>query len=243
MQSVISRSVQTSTMEYYLHPAQSVYVKDGLVTFRHYTKRNTIHYLTIDSRQLQNLNDLIHDIHLLKKMRNYPIGGGVWLTYEYHNIKLCNYERNRTFRFYIRSWEEYKRCAHRQVLSFVRYGERRRCACHEHDADNESRPIHRFGRRTSYLQRGRQILSRSSRNGGYENVKRSQSTVFSRRKGSNSRSYSPQRGGKHAMRISQQIKNDKEDGEITSDEFDNEEHGSECSIEEEESVPEQDTAE
>ena len=226
-------------MEYYLHPAQSVLVKDSLISFRHYTRRNRIHYLTINWRQLQNLNDLILDIDIVKKIRNYPIGGGVWLNYDYPIIQLCDYERNRNFRFYTRSWNQYIRQGHRRIFSFLRYG---RCAHHEYDADDESEQAYRSRKSISYLPRRRQILLRSSRNGGYENVKRTQSTIFSRRESSNSRSHSLSRGGKDAMRISQQIKDNREDGEVSSDEFENDEHGSECSIEEE-SASEQDITE
>ena len=229
---VFSKSIiLLSIMEYHLHPSQSVAVKDSLVSFRHYTRRNTVHYLTLNWRQLQNLNDLILDIDIMKEMRNYPIGGGMWLTYDYPIIQLRDYERKHIFRFYTRSWQEYIRHAHRQVFSFVRHGKRKRTN-NEYDADDESEQPYQSRKSISRLPRRCQILSRSSRNGSYENVKRSKSTIFPRRKDSNSRPRSPIRGGKDAMRISQQIKDDQEDGELSSDEFENGEHGSECSIEE-----------
>ena len=241
MQMTFSKNIIFTTMEYYLHPVQSVVVKDSYVSFRHYTRRNTIHEFTLNWRQVQNLNDLMLDLHIVKDMRHYPIGAGIWLTYDYPIIQLRDYERNRDFRFYIRSWDEYIRRGHRKIYSFARYGEKQR-AYHQYDADDESEQSHQSGKSTSYLQRRYKTLSRSTRNDSYENVKRPQSTVFSRRKGSNSRSDSPRRGGKHAKRIYQQIKEDREDGEISSDEFGNEKHGSECSIEEG-SVSEADNAE
>ena len=235
MQTTFSNNIIFLTMEYYLHPLQSVVAKDFHVTFRHYTRRNTIHEFNLNWRQVQNLNDLIVDLRSMKPefltVRHYPIGGGVWLSYNRPIIQLKDHERKREFLFYVRSWDEYLRRGHRTIYAFVRYGQKQG-SNHKYDADDESERHNQSGKGMSHLQMRYKILSRSSRDGYHENVKRSQSTVFSRRKGSNSRTRSPVRGGKYGTRINRQIEDDREDGEISSDEFGNEEHGTECSIEE-----------
>ena len=218
-------------MEYYLHTKQSVLVKGSFTSFRHYTQRNVIQQVTLDWRQLQNLNDILHDLKILKEMKYYPIGDSLWLIYDYPVIKLMNYTTQTYFNFYKKSWTEYIRRVHRKIYSLARDGQRQRSYC-EYDADDESEFTHQLGRGASQLQKHYQILSRSARNGCNANEQRSKFANVSWRKSANSRRSLPIRGGKNASRIRREIKEDKEDGECSSQSTDNFEYGSEITLEE-----------
>ena len=200
------------------------------IRFRHRTDTDFIYSVSLNWRQFQNLNDIVRDFETFKSLKYYPLGGGVFLFRNRYTIKLINNRTNCFFRFYESSWKNYLKCAHPRLFSYLRDGE---SVYHQPHARNESDFYNRLGGGARYLPSRYKTISRPPRNASDEDDKRSMCSNVSRRQGTNSRLYSHLRGGKHATRIHREIEEDQEYARFSSDEADNIEHGSECSISEE----------
>ena len=200
----------------------------GKIRFHHYSASDLLHTFTLTSSQFYNLDDVMRGMQQLSELRWYPLGRNVWFYKNGKCVKLIDNEKQRFFRFYEIGWREYKSNVHPLILSFLH--DDTYLSHHQPHARDESRKTNCFGRSLSSLRRGKQVLSRSTRNDCYANAKRTKSTNISRWQSTNSRSYSRRRGGKYATRVHREIEEPKEDGELSGYEADNGEFGSEPTV-------------
>lgn len=90
------------------------------VYFKHYSGKTR--GITLSWRQFLNLNDILLDLEIFKKMKYYPLGNHIWLQYYKNHIQLYHCHLNIYFTFHESSWYEYLKAIHRKILSFLRHG-------------------------------------------------------------------------------------------------------------------------
>lgn len=202
----------------------------GNVRFQHATSSNISHVLSLRYWQFYNFNDVLQTLHRFTKLTCYPLGKGVWFHKRGSVNTLIDNQRQVFFRFYDAGWKVYKDHAHNIIFSFLRDAGYT-TAHHQPYARNASESTHRPRRRAQTLQRRKQTVSRTSRDVGYANEnQRSKSTTLSRRQSANPRPHCEKGGGEHATRIHPTTTESGYDADVSSDDSDDYEYGSEPSV-------------
>ena len=213
---------------YHLHPKQIVIVNHH-VSFKHYVSLRRYFEIELSHHQFLNLNDIITCLHVLKELKRYPLGDGMWLC-DYNPFIVIQCDNSDTyFQFYRRSWDKYIRKVHHKIYSFLRHGISTNDG-YQHDAADTSQYL-AVSRRNSQAIRRQQTLSRSPRNVVDENEQRQKYSAISRGKSSSPRSDERLRSAINVARMSEEAENVQEDGELSDVESNISQYGSACSIE------------
>ena len=209
-------------MKFILCERQSVVVQYENIYFCHVTQRGHVRSFMLTDYQFENLNDLIKET-MCNCIRNYPLGAGLWLSVTASGYQLTNHRDNTYFIFI--DWERYKRHVHPRVMSFLRHDVDMRGEDYQYDADDESRQLHRP--RSPPRKKRRTLASRSTRDARSSTEQSQKRAILSRWDRSNPRKR-PQRRGRvdEARSVASPSRESKCD--TSSDE----EHCSECSIDE-----------
>lgn len=223
-------------MLFHLHPRQTVVVVDKRnIYFRHRTTKGVYRGVTLEWRHLQNLHDVVSDLETFKNMKFYPLGDGIWLNNNHSCVELVDNRASAYFSFYTRSWYAYIKHVHERLYSFFRHDARRRrrqLPSDQHDENVKSQSNSQSGRRPSFLSQRNKTLPRSAGNAHYANEQRKECAVVSSRTDTDSRQCKRIESRKNAGRAPSPPSEDREDGEVSSNETTSEEYGCDFSLEE-----------
>ena len=212
-------------MDFPLHRNQLVSIFP-LVRFQHYSSDGYSYKIYLNQRQFKNLDDFVRDIDLFEPLQNYPLGEGVWLQHKNSLISITDNHTSITFKFHPKSWTNYRRSVHPQLISIFDHAEMYHYQSNEnYESESNCRPR----RGVSYFSGRKQNVSRSARNVTYENGQRAKCSSFSKRNGTNSRSHYRRRGGRDATTTRKEIEEGEDIAKIASDENDDKEYGCERS--------------
>ena len=211
-----------------LHRKQRVSV-GSRIRFEHQSDSGQKHEVSLNERQFANLDDVIFNLDKYPSVRYFPLGGSLWFYRKDATIQIIDNNRQSFFWFYAKAWHYYVTRVHPSLYAVFYHGKTYR---HQHDEKYESQSKDSFRRSPSHFSESYKTLSRTTRNGCYENDNRSQYANVSRRKGTNSRSRVREGCRKYAARIHRKVETDQDNATISSDENDSVESCDECSVEE-----------
>ena len=168
--------------------------------------------LILTWRQFQNLNDVLMDLAIFKRMKYYPLGKNLWLEYNTNHIQLYHCRHKHYFRFSQYSFIKYKRKIHQQVMSFLRHDvselhRRQHAAAHATLQPSRSR-------RTPQSSTQQQTLSRPTSNARCENEQRAKPPNLSKRERADTRCPFSFVGAVDALGAAAETATDMEEGDV-----------------------------
>lgn len=202
-----------------LHQKQRVSASSRIIRFHHQADSGRRHEVELNDEQFENLNDVIVSLDKYHSVRYFPLGEGLYLYRTDTTSKLIDSHRHTFFWFYHEAWHFYITHVHTSLYNFFR-------SCHGNTYRNQSYAKRERGQRnssrrsSSFLSNKYKTLSRPSRNGRHDIVKRTQHTNVSRRCSTDSRMRVRHTSRKHASRMSQQIAADQHDTTLSSVDMD-----------------------
>ena len=117
-----------------LHRKQRVCV-GSRIHFQHCADSGRRHEIILNTRQFENLNDIIVCLHKYQPLRHFPLGGGLWLLRKGNSVKIIDNYNNTFFRFYANALHFYITHVHDSLYSYLCNGKSNH---HQSDAKYET---------------------------------------------------------------------------------------------------------
>ena len=201
---------------------------DRNVYYKDYTG-NVSREFVLSYSQFQQLNHIMKDLKYFYMKRHSRIGNRIWLRLNKRRVQIYHSKLSIYFTFHQASWEKYKRRIHRSLYSFL-----------HHDSSSLHHCQHPPPLQTLYQNRSRnitptnskqQVLSRSTSDVSGEDEQQTESSTISKWDSTNSRRPFSFIGAVNALRTTEPITSDMEEGEVCDVENDCGQYGDLYSIE------------
>ena len=201
-------------------------VSERKVIFRHYVTPTKRHDIKMDYEQFENL----HDILSTEGWKRCPLGNGLWIHFYAPEIAIHDVVSKTYFQFFRVSWEKYIKRVHYRIYSFFHH-----VSCRSDDyqyyATNSRKHKAQHRRIAQTISKTNETLSWSPRDVNNEDEQWSKCANVSVRQNSSSRCNFSFREQLNVLRATSAFENEREDGELSNDETDFSQYGSECSVE------------